>query len=56
MLISTFMYDNDNIYRRPNVLEILQKCKTFTRWRMTDEVKEILSDIKEPKKVPQLTL
>ena len=52
MLISTFMYDNDNLYRRPNVLEILQKCKTFTRWRMTDEVKEILSDIKEPKKVP----
>ena len=42
----------DNIYRRPNVLEILQKCKTFTRWRMTDEVKEILSDIKEPKKAP----
>ena len=41
------MYDNDNIYRRQNVIEILQKCKTFTRWRMTDEVKEILKKKKK---------
>ena len=38
--------------RRPSIAELVEECCSLTRWRMTDEVKEILEKIKSSKKNP----
>lgn len=37
------------MFRRPSISDLIQECCTFTRWRMTDEVKEALDMIKQMK-------
>ena len=41
--------------RRPSIAELVEECCSLTRWRMTDEVKEILEKIKSSKKNPSKT-
>ena len=38
--------------RRPSIAELVEECCSLTRWRMTNEVKEILEQIKSSKKNP----